>query len=223
MPDTTKTYLLTFFLANLQKMVVELLGATTVENATAPRVEINRHLKLDQEKWFGEGLPPAEIDFNSEKTRVIFSREIAEMELPSANAFASQSATDVCELHLQQLLNEEDIVAKILLMLEETDGDFPSMESIAKELCLSPRTLHRHLKARNCNFRQIVSTVKMERARKLLIKDELSITEIAFQLGYTDAANFSNAFKRAHGLAPSQIKNQIKSQLKDHVRQIQYV
>jgi len=43
----------------------------------------------------------------------------------------------------------------------------------------------------------------MERAAQRLAIEENSVTEIALELGYTDTANFSRAFRRHTGLSPS--------------------
>ena len=211
LPDSVQIFLLSFFITNLKKMCFEIIGDRSLQYLHDAHLEFSRDLHLGQETWFGE-CNTIKTYYNCDQTSVAFSLALAKEAIPSANQFASQSAMDVCELHLQQAQNEGDIVAKIIIMLQESEGEFPTMEEIAKSLCISPRTLHRHLKAKNCNFRQIVSSLKMERARKLLLNNQLSITDIAFQLGYTDAANFSNAFKRTHGVAPSQIKNQMLNQ-----------
>jgi AraC-like DNA-binding protein len=48
---------------------------------------------------------------------------------------------------------------------------------------------------------------KVERIKELLVYDELSISEIAFKLGYSSTAHLSNQFKKATGLTPSYFKS----------------
>jgi len=48
---------------------------------------------------------------------------------------------------------------------------------------------------------------KIERAKELLIYDELSLTEIACKLHYSSVAHLSNQFKKMTGLTPSHFKN----------------
>lgn len=50
---------------------------------------------------------------------------------------------------------------------------------------------------------------KIERVKELLVYDELSLSEIAFQLNYSSVAYLSNQFKKVTGLTPSHFK-QIK-------------
>lgn len=48
---------------------------------------------------------------------------------------------------------------------------------------------------------------KIERAKELLVYNELSLSEIADQLDYSSTAHLSNQFKKVTGLTPSHFKN----------------
>lgn len=52
---------------------------------------------------------------------------------------------------------------------------------------------------------------KIERVKELLVYDEMSLSEIAFQLNYSSVAYLSNQFKKITGLTPSHFK-QIKEE-----------
>ena len=54
---------------------------------------------------------------------------------------------------------------------------------------------------------------KIEKVKELLVYDELSLSQIAFKLGYSSVAHLSNQFKKITGLTPSRFKD-----LKDHHR-----
>ncbi|WP_090992514.1 helix-turn-helix domain-containing protein [Pedobacter insulae] len=54
---------------------------------------------------------------------------------------------------------------------------------------------------------------KIEKVKELLVYDELSLSEIAFQLNYSSVAYLSNQFKKVTGLTPSHFK-----QIKDDKR-----
>jgi AraC-like DNA-binding protein len=56
-------------------------------------------------------------------------------------------------------------------------------------------------------------THKIERAKELLVYNELSVTEIAYKLHYSSVAHLSNQFKKITGLTPSHFK-----QMKDKRR-----
>lgn len=48
---------------------------------------------------------------------------------------------------------------------------------------------------------------KIERAKELLVYDEKSLTQIAFELGYSSVAHLSSQFKKVTGLTPSHFKS----------------
>jgi len=48
---------------------------------------------------------------------------------------------------------------------------------------------------------------RIERVKELLVYDELSLSEIAFQLGYSSVAYLSNQFKKTTGFTPSHFKS----------------
>jgi len=55
--------------------------------------------------------------------------------------------------------------------------------------------------------------LKIEKVKELLVYDELSLSEIAYRLGYSSVAHLSGQFKKVTGLTPSFYKS-----LKEHKR-----
>lgn len=51
---------------------------------------------------------------------------------------------------------------------------------------------------------------KIERAKELIMYDDLNLTEIAFKLHYSSVAHLSNQFKKITGLTPSTFKSILK-------------
>jgi len=59
---------------------------------------------------------------------------------------------------------------------------------------------------------------KIERAKELILYDELNLTEISYKLNYSSVAHLSNQFKKITGLTPSyfkQLKQKRRSTLED--------
>lgn len=48
---------------------------------------------------------------------------------------------------------------------------------------------------------------KIERAKELLVYDELTLSEISYKLGYSSVAHLSNQFKQVTGLTPTHFKS----------------
>ncbi len=58
---------------------------------------------------------------------------------------------------------------------------------------------------------------KVERAKQLILTNELTITEIAWKLNYSSVAHFSNQFKSATGLTPSAFQRIIDKRKNAHL------
>jgi AraC-like DNA-binding protein len=81
-----------------------------------------------------------------------------------------------------------------------------SIEAAAAAAGTSPRSFQRRLAEAGLNYSQEVDTVRYELASQWLLDPARPITEIAYDLGYTNVANFTRAFKRWAGVPPSQFR-----------------
>lgn len=82
---------------------------------------------------------------------------------------------------------------------------YPAIESVAEIAGLHPRTLQRRLRHQSSSYRELVDEVRAERAT-VLLEVGGSVTEIAFDLGYTDVSHFIRAFRRWTGVSPSRYR-----------------
>jgi AraC-like DNA-binding protein len=79
-----------------------------------------------------------------------------------------------------------------------------TLEAVASELAMQPRTLNRRLRAEGKSFRELVNEARFEVSRQLLAGTRMDITDIALALGYADPSGFTHAFQRWSGVAPSE-------------------
>lgn len=79
----------------------------------------------------------------------------------------------------------------------------PKLEQVAAMLGQSVSTLRRNLLRENTSFQAVLDCQRMQRARDLLRRSELTIEELACLLGFSSAGVFSRAFKGWTGLSPS--------------------
>jgi AraC-like DNA-binding protein len=76
--------------------------------------------------------------------------------------------------------------------------------SMAERLGINLRTLSRRLEAEGTTFQQVLEEVRYAMARELLDITELPVGDIAAALAYADHSNFSEAFRKWSGMAPSE-------------------
>ncbi|MEO6190631.1 MAG: AraC family transcriptional regulator [Saprospiraceae bacterium] len=68
-------------------------------------------------------------------------------------------------------------------------------------------------------LQQFIILHKIEKAKELLLYEELNLTEISYKLDYSSVAHLSNQFKKITGLTPSQFKK-IKSRSRTNIEEI---
>ncbi len=83
-----------------------------------------------------------------------------------------------------------------------------SLEAVASELSMQPRTLNRRLQAEGKSYRELVNEARFEVARQLLAGTRMDITDIALALGYAAPSAFTHAFQRWSGVPPSEWRAQ---------------
>jgi AraC-like DNA-binding protein len=81
------------------------------------------------------------------------------------------------------------------------EGGHRSLEELARQSHTSVRTLERKLRAQGTCYSELLEQARHHAALELL-RTELGIEAIAARLGYSDAANFTRAFRRWTGESP---------------------
>jgi AraC-like DNA-binding protein len=82
-------------------------------------------------------------------------------------------------------------------------GAVPSLQSLAEQMYMSPRTLIRKLAAQDASYRKILEQVRQSQAKQLLSNTHLTANEISEMLDYQEPANFTRAFKRWFSQTPT--------------------
>lgn len=105
---------------------------------------------------------------------------------------------------LENIIDKSEFLTALQTIIDQyvLDKDL-SIEVIADLSECSPRTLQRTLRKQGLKYSDMVQSARMKHAIAGLRESNISITEIALQLGYTDTAHFTRAFKRWTGVTPS--------------------
>jgi AraC-like DNA-binding protein len=82
----------------------------------------------------------------------------------------------------------------------------PRAEEIAQRLGTSQRTFARRLAAEGLSFSELLERLRFDLARRHLADRDLSISEIAWLLGYQEVSAFTHAFKRWAGKTPREAR-----------------
>lgn len=87
----------------------------------------------------------------------------------------------------------------------------PTLEHLATLVDLSPATLKRQLAAAGTTYGKLLDRIRFDTACDMLSVPQLTITEIAHELGYSGANNFVRSFRRMTGTTPGQYRQQWQS------------
>ena len=79
----------------------------------------------------------------------------------------------------------------------------PALADAARLLNLSERSLRRRLQQEGATFRGLSKAVREAKAMRLIAEGQLTMGAIAAELGFSDLASFSQAFKCWSGVSDS--------------------
>ena len=92
-------------------------------------------------------------------------------------------------------------------LLQRTRVGLPSLTSVSRGLGVGPRTVQRQLKAEGVSFAELVDEVRATLAREYLRDPEVTISEVAYLLGFSELSAFSRAFRRWTGRSPQAFRS----------------
>ncbi|WP_374593972.1 AraC family transcriptional regulator [Aquabacterium sp.] len=142
--------------------------------------------------------------------QIFVPRRELQRPLALAHPLAARQARAHCDTELAQLLSSEgSFITTVAEALTLSATGYPGMDQIAARLHLSTRTLMRRLDALGVSFRQLMDERRRLDAQALLGDPHLPIEAIAARLGYANPANFTRAFRRWTGEAPSQFRMRV--------------
>jgi AraC-like DNA-binding protein len=105
--------------------------------------------------------------------------------------------------HIAVLGGQTDRIARAIERLRN-DFDKPlRIESLARDLGMSPSGFHEHFKAVTAmSPLQFQKQLRLQEARRLLLGEDLDAATVAYRVGYDDASHFSREYKRHFGQPP---------------------
>ncbi len=111
------------------------------------------------------------------------------------------------ERSLRELSSDPSVSGAARRALAATlSGQEPALESVAKRLGTTPRTLQRRLREEGTSFHDLLDSVRQELAAFHVRKHTASLDEIAWRLGFSSSAAFHRAFKRWTGQTPGEFR-----------------
>lgn len=181
-----------FFNKSLMQSVMHLLANPVI---TMNQDEVDLMLKYYELLVFKMDHP--EMNFARETVRDII-RCFAYDLLSNITKHFSQSDGD------DMLRQSDRIFRKFMLLLAENSNVNRSVKSYADELCVSPKYLTSVCrKHSDSTASELIATSVMSRVKQLLLYSDLSIKEVAGEMGFDNLSFFGKYVKKHLGLSPN--------------------
>ncbi|UII19316.1 alpha/beta fold hydrolase [Fulvivirga ligni] len=115
--------------------------------------------------------------------------------------------------HKAKSPQNDSFLENVLQSIEShmTNDQF-GVEMLCREVGISERQLQRKLKAiTNKSPNQLISSVRLHRAKEMMLIEKDNISEIAFKTGFSNPSYFSKCFKKEFGQSPSELLHQFEN------------
>ena len=92
------------------------------------------------------------------------------------------------------------------LLRSHLRGEMPSLDEVGSVLGLTPPTLRRRLREEGQGFQSLKDHLRRDAAIEYLARPDMTLLDIADQLGFSEASTFHRAFKKWTGVAPGEYR-----------------
>ena len=95
------------------------------------------------------------------------------------------------------------------VIIDNVDDENFTIPYLCRALTMSRSQLHNKLKALTGKSTSIyVRSIRLNKAKELLLSTDLTISEIAYEVGFKDSNYFSRCFNEEYGHTPTHVRNQ---------------
>jgi AraC-like DNA-binding protein len=155
-----------------------------------------------------EELVGCSVRFAQPANRIVFKSEWLDQSATLGNQTTYPTILAMCDELLEDLNLRVGPAGKIRAILLRDIGNPPTFDAAAKLLDVNARSLRRQLRQQGMSFRGLRDELRAQLALKYLRSTDLANEDIAFALGFSDAANFRRAFHRWTNKSPSEVRGE---------------
>ena len=150
------------------------------------------------------------VQFGASRDQLAFSHETLALPLVTEDRHLLETLQPICD----EAAKERSTVSGTLRAAVENEAQklLPHgkarRDNIARALGLSARTLTRKLADEGTTYEQVVDQLRQSLARQYIREQAVSLSQIAWLLGYEGSTSFNHAFRRWTGRSPSLARNE---------------
>jgi AraC-like DNA-binding protein len=145
--------------------------------------------------------------FDQPFTGLVFARSLLDAPSPQEHEDMREALEAVAEQRLARTAKGTSYAQRALdFLLREGWPERTNMESVARGLALSPRSLRRRLEDEGISYKSVLREAQATLAKRLLNDPKRSIKEVAYEMGFSDPNTFHRAFKTWTGVTPTEYR-----------------
>jgi len=150
------------------------------------------------------------VEFGGSSDQLVFSNESLAVPLITEDMHLLDILRPICD----EAAKQRETAPGTLRALVETEAQklLPhgraQRHNVAKKLAMSTRTLARRLATEGTTFEEVVDELRRSLALQYIKTPSVSLSQVAWLLGYEGSTSFSHAFARWTGRSPSVVRNE---------------
>jgi AraC-like DNA-binding protein len=152
------------------------------------------------------GVLGAPVRFRQPRNQLLFDARWLDHRPSLGNALTYTAVLEVCDRFVDELQRRAGVVGSVRHLLLTNLMRNLSLRDVARELGMSVRTLRRRLAEQGASYRQLTDELRRDLAINYLRETAMTVEDIAYALGFSDAANFRQAFRRWTSATPQQFR-----------------
>lgn len=154
----------------------------------------------------------APVRFGRRTNAIGFRREDLDAHMPEQDPYLFSVIASFLESRSRLTDDPKDFATVVRNQIKLHLGDrIPSLSEIARVLGLDDGSFHKQLKSHGLLFPDLLRAARCELALHYMSEPEMPLTEIAFNLGYSELSAFSRAFRTWTGMSPQRYRRIGKS------------
>ncbi len=148
------------------------------------------------------------LEFGAPVDEAVFAATVAQMPVNTADPYLNKILLTYCEEALAARRGAEptfrsSVENTVVPLLPHGKA---RADEVARRLGTSSRTFARRLSSEGLTYSELLDSLRHDLARRYLAEGELSVSQIAWLLGYQEVGAFSRAFKRWTGETPRETR-----------------
>ena len=149
-------------------------------------------------------------EYNSETPELAVIRNLLISIFSIIEVDRKKSGNDIDHL----IKNQNTTFSNFLSILEDNYRRTEGVNFYAEKLFMTPKSLNTITQnILHMSVSEMIELRKLTEAKKLLFTTEKTISEIGYDIGYTDKAYFTSVFKKKTGITPTEFRDEMKNLL----------